>query len=524
MIKDSLPRQKIAVEPIIAAAIVSAVFCSLFFHGYEIFQYTLSIDEELMFGTTDPLRYIRRGRWGATVVSWLRTPLPVTHMMAGLVLYGAAFVLLIRRLQVKNWESVIVAAGMFFGFPVLLYAFAFSNLAPIVGLGTFLSVCALYTATERTWSRFLLAALLVAFVIAIYQSLFFFLLVIFLADLARQIWLAHEFDWNSQRRRFAWYGSIVICGLLFYALISWFLLKVSSQKLEYLPSYVRPDILAAHPTAILRRTLEQAGRFYSGGASAFVGFAQPYRLFAFISIAILIWTVAIGWRKSKGAGLLWALLLAAILAAPFVQHPINNGDMPYRTLISLPAAVAILCLFATEAAGPRIRRWILLPIMAVVLIQFSAINNKQYYAGHWALERDKVLGILILSRIEEMFPNEKAFTIAVVGQGPGKRDALIPKVPSSTLGASFFRWDGGNRGRVASFLDFLSNSEFKSASDAQMEKAFEAAATFPSWPDKKSIARLADEVVLIKLSEPTKRQLQLLCNHRQSEFCAKNRR
>ena len=29
-----------------AVAIVMAVFCSLFFHGYEIFQYTLSIDED----------------------------------------------------------------------------------------------------------------------------------------------------------------------------------------------------------------------------------------------------------------------------------------------------------------------------------------------------------------------------------------------------------------------------------------------------------------------------------------------
>jgi hypothetical protein len=197
--------------------------------------------------------------------------------------------------------------------------------------------------------------------------------------------------------------------------------------------------------------------------------------------------------------------------------------MPYRTLIALPAAVAVLTLFATEATGPRIRRWILLPIMAIVMIQFSAINNKQYYAAHWALERDKVLAIQILSRIGEIFPKEDNVTIAVVGQGPTKKDTLIPKVPSSTLGASFFRWDGGNRGRVAAFFDFLSNTNFHSATDEQMEKSFEAATSMPSWPEQGSIARLADGAVVIKLSEATKRQLHMLCNDRETEFCAKHR-
>lgn len=523
MTNEPLPRQQIAVEPIVAAAIVMAVFCSLLFHGYEIFQYTLSIDEELMLGKSDPLRYIRRGRWGASVFSWLRTPLPVTHMMTGLVLYGAAFVLLMLRLQVRNWESVIVAAGLFFGFPVLLYAFAFSNLAPIVGLGALLSVCALYVASERNWPRFLLAALLVAFVTAIYQSLLYFLLVIFIADLARQLWLAGPFDWRTEWRRISWYGGVVLSGLLLYALISWILLKVSGQQLEYLPAYVQPDLLEAHTVAILKRTLEHVWRLYSGAASTFVGFYRPYRVLAVIILAILIWTIAVQWRKTKLGALLWALLLASIAAAPFVQHPINNGDMPYRTLMAVPVAAAVLALFATEAAGPLIRRWIILPVMALVMIQFSAINNKQYYAAHWALERDKVFGAQILSRIGELFPRDDIFTVAVVGQGPTKKDALIPKVPSSTLGASFFRWDGGSRGRVAAFLDILSNKDFRSATDEQMEKAFDAATSMPSWPEQGSIARLADGVVLIKLSEPTKRQLHILCNHRESEFCARHR-
>jgi hypothetical protein len=97
-------------------------------------------------------------------------------------------------------------------------------------------------------------------------------------------------------------------------------------------------------------------------------------------------------------------------------------------------------------------------------------------------------------------------------------------VPSSTIGASFFRWDGGSRGRVAAFLNFLSNLTFNPASDEQMENAFEETKEMPSWPERGSIARDADGVVLIKLSEPTRRQIQILCGNRRSEFCTKHRR
>ena len=117
MTNGDLPRREITVDPVLAVAIAAAIFCCVFFHGYEVFQYTLSIDEELMLWPINPLQYIQLGRWGGFLLSWLRTPLPVTSMMAGLTLYSTAFVLLMRQFQIKNWELVIVASGFFFGFP-----------------------------------------------------------------------------------------------------------------------------------------------------------------------------------------------------------------------------------------------------------------------------------------------------------------------------------------------------------------------------------------------------------------------
>jgi hypothetical protein len=196
--------------------------------------------------------------------------------------------------------------------------------------------------------------------------------------------------------------------------------------------------------------------------------------------------------------------------------------MPYRTLIALPAAIAVLALFATEASPQRLRTWLILPLMVVVIVEFSAANNKQYYAGHWALERDKLLGTQIISRREETFPTETTHTIAVVGAGPVKQDALIPMVRSSTLGTSFFRWDLGNCFRIAAFLNFLSTATYRCADLDQMERAFEAASKMPYWPAQGSIAS-ADGVIAIKFSEPSAFQLSILCARRSSDFCTKHR-
>jgi hypothetical protein len=504
----------------LAVAIGVAIFCCLFFHGYEVFQYNLSIDEELMLTKVNLLNYVRLGRWGSFFFSWLRAPLPVTPMLGGLAFYSAAFVLLMRRLGIQHWQSISVAAVFFFGFPTLLYAFAFSNLTLSLGVGTLVSVLVVYVASIRTPARFLLAAFGVAFVTAIYQTLLFFLMVVVLADLAKTFFDKENISWRDCARLGLWYAGILIFGLLIYGLIYFGLLTYFQQQVDYLPSYLAPEKIFAHPIVIAKISLQQIWKVYSGTSPMFVGYKQPYRLAALLLVVILAIATIASFLKKPWLGIVSAALLIGIAAAPFLQHPLNGGEMPYRTLVAVPAAAAVLGLFATEAAPEPLRRWVLLPLMVLVAFQFSAINNKQYYAGHWALERDKVLGIQIISRIQEMFPEETAYTIAVVGKGPLKYDALIPNVPSSTLGTSFFWWDEGNDSRIAAFLNFLSSAKFTVADPDQVERAYQTSATMPSWPDRGSIARV-DGVVLIKLSPPTKEQVKRLCGGRTSQFCAK---
>ena len=89
---------------VIYTAIVMAVVCCLFFHGYEVFNFTLSIDEELMRGSRVPTSAVAQGRWGVALCHWLLMPdatLSITPIATGLALYGAAFVFLITKFRIS---------------------------------------------------------------------------------------------------------------------------------------------------------------------------------------------------------------------------------------------------------------------------------------------------------------------------------------------------------------------------------------------------------------------------------------
>ena len=102
------------------AAVALAIACCLFFHGYEIFNFTLSIDEEVNLGGEDLFTYLQHGRWGLALRVLLLMPdttVPIAAIATGLALYGTAFVFLIRQYRIQHWGAVAVAAPLYFGFP-----------------------------------------------------------------------------------------------------------------------------------------------------------------------------------------------------------------------------------------------------------------------------------------------------------------------------------------------------------------------------------------------------------------------
>jgi hypothetical protein len=513
-----LPPSASTPHEVLLAAVAAAIAGILLFHGYEIFNFTLSIDEEVNLAGEDLYANIQQGRWGQALRILLLLPdttAPVVSVGIGLALYGAAFVLLIRQLGIRHWASVAVAAPIFFGFPTLVQTIAFADLALALGIGALFIVLALRSAETLSGFGIGLATILVALAVSLYQSLLFLAIVVFVADLVRRSCSRIQLD-RDALQRMAIYAGIILAGVLLYAVVNALLLKALDLQLIYVDQFANPELLGI---AALRATIAEAASLYSGDSSTFLHLNGYYQiLIASSGIALVLGTCSLA-RSSPRMALVIALLLIAILLAPFLQHPLAGGKLPYRTLLALPVAVGLMALFAAETSPIRFRNWLLVPLAALVAIQFAWISNRQYYAGHWALERDKAVAAEIVSRIQAFHPGKRNYLIAVIGKLEPVPSPLARFVTYSTVGASFFEWDGGNAARIAGLLNLLSETKFAMPHPVLYRQAFEAAVTMPSWPADGSIAPMGN-VMIVKLSEPTRPQLERLCSGETTGICA----
>ena len=504
--------------PIFVAAIM-ALICSFVFHGVELFNFSINADEEYLVGRPPAIVYVLTGRWGQYLASRLILPeqiFPITSLMICLSAFAASFILLVNKFQIRSWQSTVTAAPFFFGFPVLLYNFAYNNNSFVLGLGILSSTAALYVMRRRSLLTFFAASGLIAFGISVYQSVLWFSILIFLADLL--FWLRQEGRSQSIGTKVSWYALVLFGGMTVYLIIGYLFLAWFGVGVAYVDSFLHFKSLLVSPIAILTRTISQIAEIYSGSSPVFMGQNLYYRLSMLVLVGIIAWYL-IGLRTK---GTILGIFFLAIPFVPFLQNPTVLGFMPFRTLVGVPAATAVVALFATEVAPEWIRRWILLPLSLLLIVEFSAINNRQYYAGHWGTERDKLLASEIVLRIRELAPAQKTYRIAVVGVGATYDDVIVPAVPTSTLGASLFAITG-DPGRIAAFLRFVSDANFVpinrfiSAANLppgykeQCERVLVFAAKMPSWPIHGSVAKMGD-VFVIKLSEPTPRQIQMACH------------
>jgi hypothetical protein len=74
-----------------------------------------------------------------------------------------------------------------------------------------------------------------------------------------------------------------------------------------------------------------------------------------------------------------------------------------------------------------------------------------------------------------------------------------PIAPSTTIGASFFAWDGGNVQRIVSYMNLIGYIDLQSYVPQPQQDAKAAYASMPAWPAPGSVARFG-EGFLVKLS------------------------
>ena len=486
--RDHLPDRNAALKLFLACWLICVAV-----YGYDLFVFTFSIDEESnTFLGDQEIGWLTSGRWGGYILSVLffpPPPVPVVPQLVAISGLAAAYVISACTWRREIGAAHFIAAPFALGFPILINLMGFAHVADVVMIGLALMALAVFILHAAARRGPLLAIPLMTFAFSIYQPVALYGPTTFLILAALSY---SRLGLGELSRRFLRFALCFIASVLLAELILKIWLYVRGIEFQYGDQFIRFDLFALYPIEILQRTVAFSIAMFMGFSEIFPG--GLLILGPTLALAGLMALWAWGWRAG--------LMLIAALCVPAFAPMINGGTLPYRTLLALPIAVAGLVFAA--ACAPIRARMLFAVLSAYCALQFALIGNRMNYAAYLAWLNDRALADRLIARIEAIEPQPHGITLEVVGMPQFADSPQRPVIHSSTLGASFFRWDDGNEVRIALFLKTMGYDVNETPPDKHLT-LFDRVRQMPSWPAEGAV-QLIDGVVVVKFSDYTRPQ------------------
>ncbi len=263
---------------------------------------------------------------------------------------------------------------------------------------------------------------------------------------------------------------------------------------QYLDKFQNWRPLFHSPLTVIAAAADQALQVYGGSSAVYGLMAFGFPLVLCVG---LLATATIPGTSAKQRGV--SLVLGAVvLVMPFLQNLLSGGQMPLRTLVSVPA---LFWVFAMVGMTSR-RKWLAaLSLCATVVCWFQLLYsfNLIQSANHFARIHDEALAAAIYAKIvdgDPAFSTDRVYKIDFFG---AKRfDTIYPRPWSSTSGYSFFEWDEGHPVRIVAYMHLIGYTNIEVADQAQREADLAVFEKMPPWPAKDSV-RVIGDVTLVKL-------------------------
>lgn len=467
-------------------------------NAFDIFAYPFSIDAEVATFSPNPLEFFESGRWAAFVLAKFFVPyasIPVVPVLIACSTLAGSYVA-----TACLWDRSIgwphyVAAPFALAFPTLFQLFSFSVISYSVGTGLFLTALGLCGVAHRSLAGFGLSIALFAFAIGIYQPIPLYPSMAFLVYAALGL---------PQRGLRQTAGLFVLFGasMALAELLSREINRISSRILHisgsYPDTYFDFDYLSHYPMDALQQTLLFVSPILSGNGGPFIDWCIIYTVTIALACGIAVVSRGAARRGIVDYGLSVGLLAAAVVLSVLVCI-VNQGMLPYRTLLGTPIAIAGV-VFCAAQLPRRSTRWLLAVASTFCFLAFAQIGSRLYYGTYLAWLNDRALGEQILTRIDALptLPEHRPLEVEFSGYHQWPASDQIPKVGGgSTMGASFFGWDEGNPDRILAFLKTLGRFDLELITPAQRRAMNPAVEAMPSWPREGSV-QVVDGAVVVK--------------------------
>lgn len=473
----------------------------LLIYGYEIFNFSLSIDEELVNDTTWWKMYIEHGSWANGVLTRVLPPLGNVPMLATLLFCAGLGVCgcVLARLLFTNKPQQFAFVATFVSSPFWPHLAEFNISSWGTGIG--LSLLALSLLLFYSGVRFgdLLATFTLMIACGFVQTfIVLFLIAVCLRHLSGLIEQPHK----ASHRFPAVSASLVAGGALVgYLTVQVLLLKVLSLHLVHVPMYFGAPRYIQLPVETISRVTRTVASLLTGRHPSFLGYGYVYLLLPAIGLLMLISKVLFELSINRFQRILAAAVLLATLLLGLSPIIITAAVAPVRifyTLAPIFGFFAALSFFSPRKLEKPLYVGLALTVFVSVWLSVSL-----FYTDHLARQRDQVLATRIMARVDEILPNPPArIPFVVVGSPPATSVGSFRK--SEVFGDSYFdtSHEHGNPFRIAAYLQMLgiNNLEPHLLSDADSYRSI--IDLMPVWPAKGSVATIHG-LLVIKLGPTT---------------------
>lgn len=490
--------------------LVFALLLAIFSYGFELFNFTLTIDEGVtsFMSASDLLVYPELGRWGTYWLNHLLMPesvLPYLPTLTALICLAiSAFLLMATR------EGSSIAGMIFFviflSSPIHSYYLAFNTVGPYIAFGILTATLSFlfYETAEirkkQSAGFYTLSLLGLVISLSVYQALlaYFLTLVTFYLFCG----LYEKKLKNFRGLVFAVIRIGLICTLsfiIYYGIGFVHLILFSGTsniiRNDYLSLFYSwgNDSVHHHLSMLVTFILNIFSgsgieKFYTGIAGYAAGVMFLFMVFFIIRKK--------GNQVQKSFSLLLLLLL---VLAPFSVMILNGNVLPTRTLMALPLMMGMMWWFVYREAGLWLRKALIAAVL-VIFIGNIQKNTRMFYSSFVSLEADRVMVSRIVSRIDKLKlqPVEGHIQVAFIGIYQHPPNALF--FNSGVHGNSFFQVNFRESERLKALLKIsgFNKSKVIPQSEFQNDSIVQA---MPSWPAQGSVQQV-DATAVVKLSEP----------------------
>ncbi len=477
-------------------------------YGFELFNFNLTIDEEIHSTYSGPLlAWIQQGRWGIYVLNALvmpKTIIPFVPLFVTLVFQMGAILLLLNAWGVKSKSEQFIASALYMTFPIMAYVYTFSTFNYAIGIGLFFTSLGVYIFVNAGPKR-LFSILPIAFALSIYQG---FLPVILSAFLVYLL-IVLKRDQIFLLKDSAVFTLVFLVAYIVYDLVLRILLFLLKLKVDpYIAGQFDLVFFLKHPFGTLSQVLRHLMLpVYFGAKSLYTFNIWVMGILLLISAMSLFLGILKFTHIQKVLGILLAF---GILFLPFASGLLMKGQMSMRFLLAVPVAFSGSVLLGMMGRSGSYKLFV--SVLAGICVYYFVISNNQLFASSYlALQEDRSFATRLIDAIETARVKagvQELHYIEVVGDYEHPSLPSMPRI--ETFGASFFEWGGGDPGRVAAFLQLMGYPALHPLPLQDRARLISLSAEMTIWPADGSV-KIVDDLAIVKFGPYSAYQRQDIC-------------